>query len=474
MFIRIVVLLAVVLGIPSICKSQPSLGGPDTKSFSLQGPDRELVVSVRRDARNESQFYYFPPRVTLTSRTIAGRDVPDFALRRFQFDQNGKALEAGWISFTVSPSLPPEALSELEKKVAKAWGIEKIRLDMVPISKARAYFFKAAPNKDTKADEMLSNFIVSSQPGDAGLAPSTLTQDVAFQSFLSKSGADLLDGLATDGGGFPVAITYTYEAFTTELGFTVEVSWENLYKHYSKDRKAGGRATLFGIIKLGGSADATEIYDDLTQSGVIEIKTFDGKALTREQMNVYLQPILARVNADLSKKLEIPPQQTPASASRPGSSGILGLFGLDAGYNEAWKRTERNFRGKETYTFKSRTLTEINSSVTGTIDISDLADDLKKQLVSDIKTQIWESAFVMLPTISNSPELNYSKVTVAASLLKDGKTIGSTRWPNGKSRMDGAAAMEHLTPMLRSCFFQSKVLESKARTWISIQSRSKP
>jgi hypothetical protein len=150
--------------------------------------------------------------------------------------------------------------------------------------------------------------------------------------------------------------------------------------------------------------------------------------LNREQIDKYLQPILSRINADLAKKLAVPTLQTPAQAATPRSSSLLGLFSFGAKYNEAWKRAEQNFTGSEKYTFKSSTLTEMPSSVTGTIDISDVDLEIKERLVSTIKTEIWESAFVLLPTVSTSPELKYSRVTVAASLVRNGKSLGATRW----------------------------------------------
>ena len=395
--------------------------------------------TVLRDAIQKDQWYYVPDQPRVVERVMSsGQREPEFMLVRFQFKDpaNPEGLaEGGFLQFSMSLGLPPEAIPQLRATIAQRTGgnPDTIRLAALPFKSAVANLY--IPK---------SGLLVASEHVGPGIAPTFSTQKMAYAIPLTKIGSDVFDTLVNGTTGLAAGIEFTYTGLTPPVGFTVEVDWDQAYTFYSKDEKIRAELSLGGFFGGKASIDRNKMLETLKQNKVIRVVEIDNP----ENGAKYLEGLLERINKELLENVK-PPTNIPteASAGDPTpSKGILDklksrFFG-SAGYSVSIKERKQVRQGKEIVSFQSRKLQERKTIAAGFVGIGSYPEEIRKRLVAIVPPGPWKAAYFLLPNVGDAQEIGIGQVDLELR-LKKGDVTHATQvavWkPTGGWRGVGSA-----------------------------------
>ncbi|MDQ1593240.1 MAG: hypothetical protein QOG71_3867 [Pyrinomonadaceae bacterium] len=431
--LSIIFLASLVFGGTTSGNAQPSLASADIREMQISVSSRLEDFTVIRDAQLRDQYYYVPTRPRLVEVTNDGRNEPQFSLIRYQFvnpdDPNG-LLEGGILQFAVKLAAPGVA-EQIRKKISQETSRPEasIRVASLPLKSAEVVMYSPGQGK-----------LVSKTFG-SGIAPQFATQEMAFSIELSRVGSDVFDALVgnTPGGntGVPVAVIMTYNGLTPPAGFRIKVNYRKLYNHYSSDQKLAARASYYGLFGASTNVRWQNLSESLKRDGALDIKKISGEGVDDAVLDQHMQAILKGINERIFQTLSPPRQVEPAQAADPSASGFFG----GVGYNASFKNVNEVSSLDETIEWTEQRIIERKTLAAGFIGIQGYPQDIRNRLVTFVREGNWDSAFFMLPTVGNLPQL--SQVNLKVDLEANGtsratKTVvwkPSTDWKDSSGRV---------------------------------------
>lgn len=402
-------LVALALGF-FVCASVQALPSLDPQNWDTLQVDEKIgnstdqtMITVIKDSSKPLVWYYVPnkPRLAETNSKKDGKTVtrPIFQLMTMQTKsaKTKNIYEEGLLQFSLRMDLQPETASQAKnlifKKMEKdgtAKSIDDIRLLPLPVSSSTVSIYKPS-------GEWLSGGI--QQPT---IAPIFSTQAVPFQINLTSFGADAMKALTQKGqGGLGVYYEMSFEGVLPPAKLTVEVNWDQTFKHFSENTKTKSywNACLFA----GGTkrTDVSSITESLVENKCIKITT-EGRESDMEALQTVLDPILERINKELIEKMSPPDKVDPAKADEPSYGA--GMFS-GSGSSYAMKSKNVVKTGKESISF-DRSLIITRATSCGTfIGIG----NYDKAVIEDANIVMdpgnWEKAYYTIPAVGKDPQL---------------------------------------------------------------------
>lgn len=388
--------------------SQASLVAEDTiDDLKVTTNSLSETFTVVRDAFERDQWYYVPDTPRLYERIYNGTIQPEFTLIKYNFDDPqhpGSFLSGGLLQFAASLSIPADIVEQLRKQVETRThqGPEHVRLAAMPMKSSQVSLY--TPQAGT---------LLASAPNGAGLGPTFESQKLVFSIPLTEIGADVYSGLTTSNTGVPVRVDYSYYGTTPPAGFTVTVHWDQTFSHYSSDSQFRAQASWFGLYGASYSSSSKSILENLINNHCVDVKITTGENFTMEQVQGYLQPILARINSELLDASKPPDKVDPAQApSAGGGGGVI----ASASYSVAMKNVNQHKSGDETFDFHVTSIVERHTVVQGEIGIGAYSPEIQKKLVF-FATGTFHRSYLTLPVISSDDALGVSSATVSVKLI---------------------------------------------------------
>jgi hypothetical protein len=429
------------------CNAQASLASEDIiEDVAVNVRGEAQKYTLVRDARQKDQWYYLPANIRLYEKTASsGRQEPEFNLIKYQFKNPRnpqEMLEGGILQFAVNMSPENEAFTQLEAAIRKRAKIASVRLSGLPLKCATVNLI--TPKGEFVADGAQTE----------GIAPTQSNQKMIFSIPLTRIGADVYDALTNSNTGMGVAVSYKYNGLTPPAGFKVTVDWEQTYKFLSKDKKTAGSVGLSGTLSsfgLGGSVGYAKITKDIKQTLIdnkcISIEATTGESFTTEQMEKYLDPIIQKIGEELLDKAEMSNSIDTMMLSdalnenlAPGGGGskISQFLSFSGSKKVLMKNINIVKKGKQEYDFRINQLVERTSIAGGFVGLGKYNKEVKDRLVTIVPQGKWESAFFILPTVSDDENIGIGQVDLQVGLKNKGKAYNTqvVMWSKEKGWVD--------------------------------------
>lgn len=446
----------------------------DVKVVSAAGTE---VFTLFRDARNDKQWYYVPNRPRIVE--VAGQDgqpVPQFSLLRYQFADPAdasKLVEEGILQFAASLAAPADALQQFRKTIQERSGQTDVRISAIPFKAADVALY-TYPGVDGKSK------LISSAPYGSGVAPLFSSQSMVFSVPLTRMGSDVFDRLSTGTTGIPVAVTFTFNALTPPSGFKITVDFDQLYTHYSKDERVRASASYFGWFGASYEKTVQQIRESLITNKCITVEVIAGETFKLEDIDKYLQPVLARINSELIESAKPPDSVTPAQASTPSGGGWYG----GGGYSVALKEVTKVKKGKEVWDMRLQSIVERKTVAQGFIGIGGYPEEVKQRAIVVVPDSKFKAAYLMLPSPSVAEELGITNIDLEVDLKAAGSSQSQVvQWRPGAQWKDIAqkerttlafplTAAAQTDPNLSNATFDTKVKITTNHQFLQINSRA--
>jgi len=450
------------------CRSQASLAAENIiDDVKVNVGSTVEVFTLFRDARNEAQWYYVPNRPRLLEVPVGNQAEPQLSLVRYQFQDpadQAKLVEEGILQFAATLSAPGVALDEFRKQIKQRTGNDQVRISAIPFKSADVslYTYPGAEGKSR---------LVANNPGGTGLAPLFASQSLAFSMPLTRMGTDVLDTLVKGNTGLPLAVTFSFNALTPPAGFKVTVDYSQLFTHYSKDEKFRAQASYFGWFGASYERTVQQIREELINNKDIKVEVISGEQFSLADIDKYLQPILARINAELIEAAKPPAEIAPATASTPSAGGWFG----GGGYSVAIKDVTKVKKGTEVWDMRVQQIVERKTVAQGFIGLGAYPQQIKDRAVTTVPRSGFKSAYLMLPLPAVVDELGVSNIDLQVSLIAGGQPVQSQAvlWtPGGKWKDIGGGDRSVLAfPLTGLSVNDSDLKTAKFRSKINITTK---
>jgi hypothetical protein len=165
--------------------------------------------------------------------------------------------------------------------------------------------------------------------------------------------SQVFSALVTGQTGLPITVDFSFYALTPVVGFIVTIDWGQIFRHYSGDERFRAAAPYLGFFGAPDEGSAKQIREDLINNKDIKVEVIGGNNLKMEDLDKLLQPILARINAELIEAIKPPLLVEPDVAAGP-SAGSWGL----AGYSAVMKSADKVKTGYETWDMRFKSIVE--------------------------------------------------------------------------------------------------------------------
>ncbi len=366
-------------------------------------------ITVLRDVKVPSRWYYVPRSPELLEKD-PGNPVdprPAFQLMTYQKEVKGKIEEGGTLQFAVSLRISKEDSEKIKRKLkTKRLISSKDFVDLVPLPfrMANAVLYDASGKSAFKAPNM------------PGLTPPYITGALPFQLKLDQVGSDLYNALIQEkNNGVGVLLQLVFSGVLPARQFKVTVDYEQTFKYLKENRKL--QATL-GNFLLGAdfTLEREKIRDELLNNHCIQIDSINNASIKDNFIDDYLDSILARISSELFEKVE-PPASIDTSSQ--GQENLLAnvFFAGNIQVETKMIAYERVAKKKETIDFSNNVTVERKTACGTFIGINKYSEELKGRLVSTMPLNNWASAFLLLPEVSASPEMNLLGVSMTATVV---------------------------------------------------------
>ncbi len=372
-------------------------------------------ITLIRDSQNAGRWYYVPERPILFERNPSDKNDPRpvFQLMTYQAGKGSDAYEGGVLQFCVSLNIPEVTRRNLEAALKKRDDMKGLAVSLAPLPfhKADAAIFDGAGKLNAEGTQA------------PGLAPAYITGALPFQLKLDRFDSDLYTALVnTQGSGVGVLMKLTFEGVLPPAGFKVTIDWDQTYTHLYENKET---RIAIGTYNLGVDIgiSKTKIREELISKGCMMVESLTSEAVTQEEIDRYLDPVIEKMQQTLIEKIHPPEKIEPENQDKPDSLNKC-FFLAKSSVNVVMKSQQSVKKGSETFTFDKAVIVERNTSCGAFIGINSYSDAVKKRLVSTMPLDSWASAFLLLPGVDNNPELHINSVSMSAEVVdKKGKAI---------------------------------------------------
>ena len=419
--------------------AQADLTAIEQITIKVAGSDE--AITIIQDYSRKKQWYYVPNRPRLVERRMRGKTMPVFNLIRYQF-RKGQTFDTGGImQFAINFAIPESAIRRIKSHIAGKMTTDTetitpndINLVALPFDDAKFYLYSPGGEK-----------MMTSDTPTEGLAPTFATQQIPFSLTLTEEGAEVFDTMVTDTlGGVPIIMVMKYTGLTAPAGFRCEINWDVTYRRLQHDVKLGAALSGVPYVTPGVSGGYSNLRARLEKAGCIKLTVVEGSNFNLDDADRYLQPILTIMAremledpsapshipkpvvqkrhpvADVVKALQ--PSAAKTVAGTPGAaSGGVGLPSVSVSLSYTMKDEKLVRTGRQTYDMNVRQAMSQTTVCGGFIGIGQYSKDIQKELVL-VVPDTWEKAYLSLPRIVPSDDMNIKEVTLTAGLNDGDKT----------------------------------------------------
>jgi len=406
----------------------------------------EVSYTLIRDAIQREQWYYMPAQARLYEIKPVGSNEtePEFNLIKFQYNNPanpGELLEGGIIQFSLVMSPDATAMQALRAFITQKTNNPNVRLSSLPLKTAHVNL--VTPKGD---------FIAEGSTVE-GIAPVLANSKMVFSVALTRIGTDVYDALTKSNTGMGVSVQFTYNGLTPPAGFEIYVNWQKTHEYFSKHEKK--MASIAGAWKwLGGSAsyasEKQKMTQELRQESAIRVKVTAGEQFGDDKIVKYMDPILARINTQLLEASQFGQKMdsfltamalTP-DTTKPGGSDKGNAFFAFLKANAHMSVAVKDFRLiskiEDTISFSIKQLVERKSVAGGFVGLGAYSEAVRKKLQILIANGKWESAYFVLPPISDDDDIGVKRIAMELRLMNKGKLYSSQvfNWTKEKKWTD--------------------------------------
>ena len=373
-------------------------------------------VTLIRDFKNPGRWYYVVERPELVERDPANTDDPRpaFQFMTYQAEKDENLYQGGMLQFSVSLKLAEEKKKTLVKKLRSEMKYKSkdfLEIVALPFRMAHATLYDAGGH------------VLANAPQSPGLAPPYITGALPFQIKLDEFGADLYQALINaKNSGAGVLIQLAFEGMLPPAGFKVTMNYDQSYKYIKENKNFQFQ---IGEWFLGASTniDRGKIRKELVQNKCLTFESLTNEAVKEELLNKYMDPVLSRMCEEFFNKIEVPEAIDIDKSREPD---LLDKCFFIPKFRVRTELKEINLvrKGSQTFDFNVVTVAERRTSCGTFVGINSYSESVKKKLVSTMPLNSGSSAFLMLPDVDSSPELNISGVSMSADVIdRTGKQV---------------------------------------------------
>lgn len=384
--------------------------------------------TLLRDAVEKNQWYYMPSQSRLYEIQASGnsKPEPEFTFIKYQYNDpknHGQLLEGGVLQFAIVMSPDNAAMDYLRNVIKQRTNNVDVRLAGLPLKQARVTL--VTPKGEFVAEGSQTE----------GIAPLMANQKMVFSLALTKMGTDIYDALVNSNTGMGVAVNFSYNGLTPPAGFKITVNWDESYKFFSKNEVS--RASVGGMLSwASGSAEykseKQRIFQELKENKCIKVEATTGENFSDSMAYKYIDPILQKITTELfttdafSKRMDsmLVAASLQKDTIKPDKS-ILNFLHVSAGKSIAVKDVTLVKKGTETVEFNIKQLVERKSMAGGFVGLGQYSAEIKKKLAIVVAGGNWESAFFILPPVSDDEEIGIKQVGMEIKLKNKEKYYSS-------------------------------------------------
>lgn len=420
-----------VLAVMAMCalpaSALPSLHPGDWEDITITIRGTRQTFTVIEDAQNPAMWYYVQRNPQLAEEN----GTPVFQLLKYQAadeTEKEKEIAGGVLQFAVNLALPAEAQTAIRKRIFEIKSSEWKQMSPGAVDDLEAK--RKLQEKDMKLTCLpLSSASVAiydlggklaAQGGlMGGIAPTFANQDMVFQIKLNKLGTDLYTELVKGNTGIPCVFAYAFKGISPKNGFKAEIDWDQTFRHYTSDKKT--RDALGGwLYSWTDEKHTSELRQLLTSSKCLRITTLSGDAMSDEEQDRYLEPIMKRINDELLDAVKPPEQIDAAQSSQTAGGGWLGGGGLSFATREA----SRVRKGRETVTFDKQKVMTSRGGCGAFIGLSKYSPEIREKCITVMPPGNWANAMFALPSVGDDPRLGIAQIDLIVGMVdKNGQPL---------------------------------------------------
>lgn len=370
------------------------------------GKNQENITCIQ-DAREPKQWYYVPNKPRLAEDKNGN---PIFMIVSYQKNKKaGVDEDGGVLQAAVNLSLQADTLEQLKKEIGKSENIDYKKIKLAPLDMKSAKISVYAPGGEKMATAITA----------PALGPSFSNEAVPIQMTLTKLGVPVVEALVKGTGGLQVFFQFEYDALTPECSLKVTANWDQMFKHFSTQTKA--------VVKYSGwfysgsaKTDISTARNELVKNSCIKIESIGGAALSDEQIDKYLEPLLEKINKAIFD-LKEPEKVEPAKAADVDTGS--GRF--SGGVSFALKSEQERKKGSYVFDMSRRHNIVRTTMVGGIIGLGDYSKEVREAAILTVDPTYWKSAYYSLPNISKRLS-GIDEITLAVNFLYKGKQAEGT------------------------------------------------
>lgn len=366
-------------------------------------------VTLLRDYKNPLRWYYVSAGPQLLEKDPENftDPRPAFQFMTYQAKKDDVMFEGGVIQFSVSLKLSSVKQKKLLSKLRKIMKIsynDSVELVPLPFRQANATIYDAEGSSLARV------------PQSPGLSPPYITGALPFQLKLNRFGADLYAALTTEGNtGIGVLMELSFDGMLPPAGFKVNLDYDQTWKFLKESKNIQVQLGNW-FVGAGVGYDKSKIREEMLSNRCLTVESLTNEKVDHKLLDKYLDPVLKKVCEEMFTKIEPPPMIDNSASGKPGLLENCFFLGKVSVKTEL-KDISVTRKGSHTFDFNTSVMVERKTACGSFIGINKYSEELKKQLVSTMPLNNWASAYLLLPEISNSPELNLIGVSMSANVV---------------------------------------------------------
>ncbi|MFN8344452.1 MAG: hypothetical protein U0X91_05590 [Spirosomataceae bacterium] len=411
--------------------AQASLASEDIiENVPITVAGEKIIYSLVRDGSQKNQWYYIPSQVRIVeTQRQKGQNEPEFTLIKYQFKNpknSQELLEGGVIQFSVVMAPDNEGFDQLRNFIVKKTNSPSVRLAALPLK-------SAAVTLITPKGEFLAENVEAT-----GIAPTMANNKMVFSVPLTKIGTDVYNALANSNTGMGVVVKYVYNGLTPPAGFKITVDWKNLYDFFAKNEKikasVAGAYSWFGV-SAKYSKEKEIIRQQVLSSKAVTVDATLGEKFDEAAMHKYLDPIITKIQEEFFIKSELQSRvdsmvmadalddAKPMTDSK--GKNLLSYLSVSGGKSIKMKDIKIEKKDKQVYEFRFKQLVDRMSITGGFVGIGKYPEEIKKKLIFLVPEGRWESAFFLLPSVTDNDEIGIRQVDLQIGLKSKEKAYNT-------------------------------------------------